>query len=76
MDSMRILYVSSFFKPSWESGGITRASYEIAKKLVERGHEVTVYTTDGFKSRLPVETNKPVYVDGIRVYYFKNLSSC
>ena len=71
---MKILQVTSFFKPSWESGGPARNSYEISKKLVERGHEVTVYTTDGYKWRLNVEKNKPVDVDGIKTYYFRNLS--
>jgi glycosyltransferase involved in cell wall biosynthesis len=72
---MKILQVTNFFKPSWEAGGSTRVAYKISKKLVERGHEVTVYTTDGFKSKLNVEKNKPVDVDGIRTYYFRSLSS-
>ena len=71
---MRILQVTKFFKPSWESGGPARVAYEISKELVERGHEVTVYTTDGFKWRLDVEKNKPVDVEGIKTYYFRNLS--
>lgn len=71
---MKILHVTIFFKPSWEAGGLARVSYELSKKLVEKGHDVTVYTTDGFKSRLDVEKNKPVNVDGIRTYYFRNLS--
>ena len=71
---MKILQVTNFFKPSWEAGGPARNTYEISKRLVEKGHEVTVYTTDGFKSRLNVEKNKPVDVDGIRTYYFRNLS--
>ena len=72
---MKILQVTNFFKPSWESGGPARVAYEISKKLIERGHEVTVYTTDGFKYRLDVEKNKPVDVDGIKTYYFRNLFS-
>lgn len=72
---MKILQVTNFFKPSWESGGPARVVYEISKKMVEKSHEVTVYTTDGFKSRLDVEKNKPVDVDGIKTYYFRNLSS-
>jgi len=72
---MKILQVTNFFKPSWESGGPARVVYEISKKLMERGHEVTVYTTDGFEYRLAVEKNKPVDVDGIKTYYFRNLSS-
>lgn len=71
---MKILQVTNFFKPSWESGGPARVVYEMSKKLVERGHEVTVYTTDGFKSKLDVKKNKPVDVDGIKTYYFRNLS--
>jgi len=72
---LKILQITNFFKPSWETGGVTKVAYEISKKLIERGHEITVYTTDGFKSRLDVEKNKPVSVDGIRTYYFRNLSS-
>lgn len=70
---MKILQVSNFFKPSWETGGVTKVNYELSKNLVKQGHEVTVYTTDGYSSRLEVPTNKPVNVDGIRVYYFYNL---
>ena len=72
---MKILQVASFFKPSWEAGGTVRVCYEISKKLVERGHKVTVYTTDGFKYRLKVRKNRPVHIDGITVYYFRNISS-
>lgn len=71
---MKILQVTNFYKPSWESGGPARVAYEISRNLVERRHEVTVYTTDGFKWRLNVVKNKPVIVDGIKTYYFRNLS--
>ncbi len=72
---MKILQVTNFFKPSWESGGPARVAYDISKELIGRGHDVTVYTTDGFKTRLNVEKNKPSNVDGIKTYYFENLSS-
>jgi glycosyltransferase involved in cell wall biosynthesis len=71
---VKILQVTNFFKPSWESGGPARVAYEISKKLIERGHEVTVYTSDGFKSRLDVKKNELVDIDGIKTYYFRNLS--
>lgn len=70
---MKILQVTNFFKPSWEAGGVTRVVYEISKSLVNEGNEVTVYTTDGFKSRLKIIKNKVVDVDGINTYYFRNL---
>ena len=72
---MKILHVASFFKPSWEAGGIVRVCYEQSVQLVARGHDVTVYTTDGFKHRLKVKKNKRLNVDGIKVYYFRNLSN-
>lgn len=72
---MKILQVTNFFKPSWESGGVTRSAYEISKHLVEQGNDVTVYTTDGYKKRLDVKKNKAVSVDGVRTYYFRNLSN-
>lgn len=71
---MNILLVSNFYKPSWETGGVTKVNYELAKNLVRLGHNVTVYTTDGFNSRLNVKKNVPVDVEGVKVYYFYNLS--
>lgn len=70
---MKILEVSNFFKPLWETGGVTKVNYEISKSLVQRGHNVTVYTTDGYKPNLEIQTNQPVEIDGIKVYYFKNI---
>ena len=52
---MKILQVTNFFKPSWESGGPARVAYGLSKKLIERGDEMTVYTTDGFKSKLDMK---------------------
>ena len=62
---MKILHVTNFFKPSWDSGGPARVAYEITKKLVDDGHDVTVYTTDGYRSRLNIEKNKPVNVEDL-----------
>ena len=72
---MKILQVTPFFKPSWEAGGPPRLAYDVSRSLIKRGHEVTVYTTDGFKYRLDVEKNQPVDVDGIETYYFRNISN-
>ena len=51
-----------------------RVCYEISKCLTEHGHDVTVYATDGFKTRVNSPKNVPVNVDDIRTYYFKNAS--
>ena len=71
---MKILQVVDFFKPSWEAGGIARVCYELSKRLADNGHGVTIYTTDGFKSRLKVKKNQPVDVECMEVYYFRNVS--
>ncbi|MDD3492548.1 MAG: glycosyltransferase [Candidatus Thermoplasmatota archaeon] len=71
---MNILQLTNFFKPSWEAGGPPRSVYELSKQLVRKGHDVTVYTTDGFKRRLNVTKNRKVDVDGIKTYYFSNIS--
>lgn len=52
-----------------------RVAYDLSKKLFEKGHDVTVYTTDGCARRLDVKKNRLVDVDGINVYYFRNLSN-
>ena len=71
---MKILQVTSFFRPSWEAGGIAKICYDISKRLTQRGHEVTVYTTDGFKSRVNVQKNCRVFVEDMNVLYFSNMS--
>ena len=72
---MNILQVTNYFKPSWESGGPARVVYEISKRLIKEKHKVTIFTTDGYKYRLNIEKNKSINVEGIEVYYFKNLSN-
>lgn len=72
---MKILQVVDYFKPFWERGGTVRVPYEIALKLIERGHVITVYA-NGERADSPVRVtqNRPVFVDGMTVYYFKSLS--
>jgi glycosyltransferase involved in cell wall biosynthesis len=72
---MNILQVSPSFYPCFDFGGVVRVVYEISKELESKGHNVTVYTTDGCTKRLKVEKNVLVQLDGIEVYYFRNLSN-
>jgi len=72
---MNILQISQSFCPCLESGGVVRVVYEISKELDAKGHNVTVYTTDRCTNRLQVENNVVVPFDGIKVYYFRNLSN-
>lgn len=72
---MKILQISHSFIPCFDSGGVVRVVYEISKELSAKGHDVTVYTTDGCIKRLKVKKNSPVELEGIRVYYFRNISN-
>lgn len=73
---MRILQVIPYFYPAWTYGGPVRVAYKLSRKLVERGHDVTVYTTDALdKSSRLRSGGKTLDIDGIKVYYFKNLSN-
>lgn len=72
---MKILMITGTFPPR-KFGGITRSSYNLAKELVKRGHEVDVCTTDlgnDSNSRLMVQHEESI--DGINVYYFQNMSN-
>ena len=59
---MRILQVSPYYPP--HIGGIEYHVEALSRKLVEAGHEVTVYTSDVPKTR------KHEVVDGVEVYRF------
>ena len=63
---MKILYIHQYFKTPQEAGG-TR-SYEFAKYLVGKGHEVIMLT--GKNNAKKIIEHKTV--DGIRVIYIRN----
>jgi len=70
---MKILQVVPYFPPAYAFGGPVKVSFQVSKELVQRGHEVVVYTSDAkdLVSRLSVE--QVSYVDGIKVNYFRNI---
>ena len=68
---MRILHVIPSFAPAWRYGGPVRAAYEMCRALAQRGHDVTVMTTDiDGDGRLTVPTDRPVAMDGFKARYF------
>lgn len=71
---MKILQMNPAFYPAMAYGGTVTISYQISKELVRRGHEVTVYTSDTLDKNRRQET-KFSEIDGIKVYYFRNLSN-
>ena len=68
---MRVLHVVPTYLPAWRHGGPIHAVHGLARALVARGHEVTVFTTDVHgDGRLAVPLGKPVRLDGVEVWYF------
>jgi glycosyltransferase involved in cell wall biosynthesis len=70
---MRILYFHQYFNLPSSSGG-TRA-YEMAKKLIARGHEVTVVCAHNGKGDLPLPKNandniRKGTIEGINIIQF------
>ncbi|MGI8827578.1 MAG: glycosyltransferase [Chloroflexota bacterium] len=52
---MRILHVAPCYAPSWAYGGPVHALTGLAQEQVRAGHDVHVFTTDGFMN--PADTN-------------------
>ena len=67
---MRILHVIGSLAP--RHGGPSKACVEMAKALVDRGHEVDIITTDqDGPLRLNVPTDNPVNKDGVNIRYYR-----
>jgi glycosyltransferase involved in cell wall biosynthesis len=57
-------------------GGVTNVTFNIAKKLVERGHKVTVFTTDvGNDKKHRLKVKQSAELEGIKIFYFRNISN-
>lgn len=68
---MRILKVTRCFPPALAGGGMSRTVWQIARELVRRGHEVTVYTSNVLDpTRRLSDRTLVVEEEGIRVVYF------
>jgi glycosyltransferase involved in cell wall biosynthesis len=72
MKVLQVLSYSLVFLHDGPSIGVLH----ISRALAKQGHEVTVFTTDSLrlKSRLEVQEN-PMWIDGVQVYHFRNLSN-
>jgi len=69
---MRILYAVHGYKPAYRIGGPIYSVSAAAERLVAKGHEVIVLTTNSnLDEELNVPLNQPVDVEGVQVWYFK-----
>lgn len=72
--ALNVLMVVPYFYPAWAYGGIPRLAYGLARSLAERGHRISVVTTDALDrdSRAPAG---PSEVEGLKVHRLPNLSN-
>jgi glycosyltransferase involved in cell wall biosynthesis len=69
---VHILYVSPGYKPAYRLGGPIWSIAALAEGMVARGHQVTVFATNGNGDEdLDVPTDRAVEVDGVNVRYFR-----
>jgi glycosyltransferase involved in cell wall biosynthesis len=68
---MRILFAVHGYKPAYKVGGPIESVSAVAERLVRRGHDVTVFTSNwNLTEELDVECGRPVAVEGVKVWYF------
>jgi len=73
-EKLKVLYLVQFFIPAWRFGGVVQLAYNIAKGMAQRGHEVSVFSTDAFEPGRRIEEKKNM-IDGIEIFYFKNINN-
>jgi glycosyltransferase involved in cell wall biosynthesis len=68
---MKILYAVLGYKPAYRLGGPIHTVSAVAERLVRKGHEVIVFTTNSnLDEEMDVPTNQPIDVVGVQVWYF------
>jgi len=68
---LRVLYVTSIYKPAYVYGGPARSIPALCEGMARAGADVTVFTTNANgSSRLNVPVGRPLDIDGVRVCYF------
>jgi len=70
---VKLLHVVSSYFPAVRYGGTIVSVHGLCRALVERGHDVHVYTTsvDGPRDS-QVAHGEPVLIDGVKVWYFRS----
>jgi glycosyltransferase involved in cell wall biosynthesis len=72
---LRILHVTPYSAHAWAYGGVPRVVDELSRGLVERGHRVTVCTTDAYDDRHRLGRTPNGVASGVALEVFPNLSN-
>ncbi len=70
---MNILHLTPYYAPAYAFGGVTRAVEGMARALADRGHTVTVLTTDALSPTERCSGSPDELRDGVRVVRARNL---
>jgi glycosyltransferase involved in cell wall biosynthesis len=71
---LKILNIIMTYYPAEAYGGTVALAHSLCRGLAQRGHQVVVYATDGF-DKYSRQKQKSATVDGVRVFYFRNISN-
>lgn len=71
---MRIVHLIPYFYPAWAYGGTPRAVYEIARRQVKEGDDVTVITTNAYEKDKVLDPGVSK-IEGIKVIRLNTLSN-
>lgn len=74
-NKLKIGFFIPYFAPAWRFGGELRGTYELGKSLAKLGHQIRIYCTDVSNSKGKRHDESFKIIDGMDVYYFKNLSN-
>jgi glycosyltransferase involved in cell wall biosynthesis len=70
---MHILHVAPYYAPAYTFGGVVSATQGLTRALVQRGHEVTVLTTDAFSLEQRIHNEPDTVIEGVRVLRVPNV---
>ncbi len=70
---MKILFATLGYRPAYRFGGPIHSVSAVVERLVYRGHEVVVFTTNSnLGEELDVPTDQPIDVGGAEIWYFRH----
>lgn len=73
-DSLSIVHIIPYYEPAWAYGGSPRVAVELCRRLAQRGHQVTVLTTDACDAHIRTLPGSHT-VDEVEVVRVRNLSN-
>jgi glycosyltransferase involved in cell wall biosynthesis len=70
---LHLLHVTPYYAPAYAFGGVVSATQGLTRALVQRGHTVTVLTTDALNLEQRIHNEPDTVIDGVRVLRVPNV---